>query len=80
MGCYAGLPKTWPKAAVKKGLQFLIWPFLALKKVVSPPLKKTKFPSFAHTKSPQIGLYDGDNTPSPAPNYSTTNLTTNTIQ
>jgi hypothetical protein len=41
---------------------------------------KNKFPSFANAKLPQIDLDDGDNTPSPAPNYSTTNHTTNTIQ
>jgi hypothetical protein len=42
--------------------------------------QKTRFPIFAHAKFPQIDLDDGNNTPSPAPNYSTINNTTNTIQ
>jgi hypothetical protein len=58
---------------MKKGLQILIWPILASKKVLPSFSKLILNASFAHAKSPQIDLGHGDNTPSPAPYYSTTN-------
>ena len=45
-----------------------------------PFSKKSVSPSFARVKSPHITLNDGDNTPSSAPNYSTTNHQISTIQ
>jgi hypothetical protein len=68
------------KSCGEKGASIFDLAIFGAQKSFVASSQKTKFPSFAHAKSPQIGLDDGDNTPSPAPNYSTTNLTTNTIQ
>jgi hypothetical protein len=60
--------------------QNLILPFLEVDFGLRPFSKKSVSPSFARVKSPQITLDDGDYTPSSAPNYSTTNQQTSTIQ
>ena len=77
---YASSHICWPKLSVNTDLDFSkrsiswgLWVFW-------PSLQNRKYASFAHLKSPQKDLDDGDYTPSPAPNHSTTNHQTSTIQ
>lgn len=70
-------PPNW---ATKLVHQNLILAFLEVDFGLRPFSKKSVSPSFARVKSPHITLNDGDNTPSSAPNYSTTNHQISTIQ
>jgi hypothetical protein len=70
-----------PNRATKLVHQNLILAFFGGQFRFAPFFQKKRFPSsFARVKSPHITLNDGDNTPSSAPNYSTTNHQISTIQ